>query len=82
MEDIEYQTKNPGHNSSRSKELLEVLKQNNQCKKQGFRKMNQTVYMKDCHALRGRDHWEANIIIQMRGDEGMNNNILPLIFRP
>lgn len=78
MEDIERQTKNAGHDPSSNRELLKVLKQKNHITKQGFRKINQTVYMKDWYVLR-KNHQGAIVIILMRGDNDLNKNIISLI---
>lgn len=51
MENLQHQTKTPGHNSTGNQEPLEVLKQENLTEKHCFKKMNQTVYMKDCCRL-------------------------------
>ena len=49
MEELEHQTKIPGHDSSDNREILEFLKQENQVKKQ--LKINQALYLKNCHRL-------------------------------
>lgn len=49
MEELEHQTKIPGHDSSDNRETLEVLKQENQVKKQ--LKINQALHLKNCHRL-------------------------------
>lgn len=49
MGELEHQTKIPGHDSSDYREILEVLNQENQVKKQ--LKINQALYLRNCHRL-------------------------------
>lgn len=45
MGELEHQTKIPGHDSSDDREILEVLNQENQVKKQ--LKINQALYLRN-----------------------------------
>lgn len=51
MEDLEDQTKTPGHNSTGHRQSLETLKQGKQVKKRGFGKINQISHKKGCPRL-------------------------------
>lgn len=59
MEEFEYPTKTLGHGSTGHRQSLEILKQGEQVKKQGFEEINQISHKKGCGRLEERaNRWQ------------------------